>query len=280
MAEKTGMQFSEALFDRRRIGAIAVGAVVLAVLAGHRPASAAVPPPGPQTYFLLVLSDPVPGNDKAYSQWFAEPHLRDMASVPGVVTVQHFVDARLELRHAPMKTPHDLVLYTIVTDRLDAVKDAIARRAESGRAWPGPALASVRTYTYRAFRPPMQGAGGEPADTHGDEKKTYLVVAFGDALAGQDDAFNSWYDTVHEPELVSNPGVVSGQRAVLSEVQLGPPGGQSHYLMMQTIVTRDLPAVFHGILQGGPPSPAMDRTRGFGFTYRLLGPGGRSDQAR
>lgn len=130
-------------------------------------------------------------------------------------------------------------------------------------------LASVETVTYRAVQPLMEGVGGEPADARGGDAASYLVLAFLDAVADQDKAFNTWYDTVHEPELLANPGVVSGRRAVLSEVQMGPSNIQSRYLMM-TLVTRDLPAVFRKILTGGPPSPALDRTCGYSCNYKAV----------
>lgn len=241
-------------------------------LADRRPAWAASPPPGQQTYLVLAFTNPLAGQEEAYARWFSEPHVHDMTSLPGVVAAQHYADAGLELRRAPVKTPHDLVLYTIVTDRPDELRSAITRQADAGGAWPGPTLASVRTVTYRATQPRMDGVGGEPADARAGEAAAYLVLAFLDAVAGQDEAFNTWYDTVHEPELLSNPGVASGQRATFSEVQMGPSDIQSRYLMMMTLVTRDLPAVFREIVAGGPPSPALDRTRGYGYNYRAVNP--------
>lgn len=205
-----------------------------------------------------------------YEGWFCERQLRDALHLPGMMSIQHFVNAGIELRHSPVPTPHDLLLYTVVTDDPGAVRDAISHRAATGQIWPGPDLAQVRTATYRAFRPAMNGAGGEPVDARGETAESYLVVAFGDALAGQDDTFNDWYDKVHEPELMSHPGVVRGQRAERTNVQLGPAPEQNRYLMLQTIVTKDLPAVFREVLAGGPPSPALDRTRGHGYTYRAV----------
>lgn len=259
------------MINRRRLVAITTGASGLAAFANRRPARAALPSPGQQTYFLLAFANPIAGQEEAYARWFSEPHVHDMGSLPGVVAAHHYADAGLELRRAPVKTPHDLMLYTIVTDQPDELRDAIARRADAGLAWPGSALASVRTVTYRAVQPKIDGVAGEPADARAGDAASYLVLAFLNAVVGQDEAFNTWYDTVHEPELLSNPGVVSGQRAMLSEVQMGPSDIQSRYLMMVTLVTRDLPAVFREMLAGGPPSPALDRTRGYGYNYRAIG---------
>lgn len=225
----------------------------------------------PQTLVLMVFSDPLPGQEDAYEQWFAKQQVPALLSVPGVTSAQHFTDAKLELRHTARKTPQDLMIYTIVTKDPAKVTSAIAHRSNPGKSWPAASVASVQAVVYRAFRPEMKGAGGEPAGAKAGPSQTYLVVAYGDALAGKDDAFNIWYDTVHEPEMLANKGVVLGQRAVLGDQQVAPVTDPRRYLMLMTIATSDLPNVFRGILAGGPPSPALDRTRGYGYTFRAVG---------
>ena len=260
------------MINRRHLVGITSGVIGLMALAGRKSVRAASPPPGQQTYFLLALTNPIAGQEEAYARWFSEPHLRDVGALPGFVAAQRYTDAKVELRGAARKTPQDLILYTIVTDHPDEARDVIARQAATGGAWPGSTLASVQTTTYRAIQPRMDGVGGEPANAQAGEVATYLVIAFLNAVAGQDAAFNTWYDTVHEPELMAYPGVVSGQRAVLSEVQMGPSDIQAQYLMQLTLATSDLPAVFREMLAGGGPPPSMDRARNYGFTYRAVGP--------
>ena len=48
----------------------------------------------------------------------------------------------------------------------------------------------------------------------------------------------------------------------------GPPAALPKYVVLLRITTRDLAATFNAILHGGPPSPAIDRARSFGYTYR------------
>lgn len=36
-----------------------------------------------------------------------------------------------------------------------------------------------------------------------------LMLVFSNALEGQDEAFNEWYDTQHLPDVVDCPGVVA-----------------------------------------------------------------------
>ena len=253
---------------RRRLIAVA-GAIACAapLLAAPMPVLAA----GAQTYLFLVFSDPVAGREADYDRWFAGRHLDRMAAVPGVMSLQHLVDARLELRHGAVKTPHDLVIYTVVTGRPEAFAQAIARLKATGDAWPGPEVATVSTATYRAFGPPIAGVGGEPAGAKLGATASYDVLALHNVVEGQDAAFNDWYDKIHLPELLADPGLASGQRGMQSPVQFGPSDNAPRYVVVLRIVTRDLPAVFTGMLHGGPPSPAIDRAHSYGFTYKAVG---------
>lgn len=218
---------------------------------------------------FLVFSDPLPGQDSDYARWQQAGHVARMASVPGVVGVQRFVPEPIELRHAARKTPGDLTIYTIRSGRFDAASQEIARRGAMGQVWPSADCAAVQTYTYRSLRATTPGVGGEPQGAAPGTARHYTVLAFGDAIAGQEAVYDDWYDHVHQPELMAKPGVVGGTRDVLAEVQPGPGADRPRYLFTLDLLTSDLAATFHGILDGaGAPSPALDRTRGFGFTYR------------
>ncbi len=257
---------------RRSLAAgAASGLLTLLILGAPAPTRADEPTIASKAYLFLVFSDPLPGHEAAYARWFAERrHLEHAARAPGVMDVQHYVPGP-ELRHAPMKTPHDLVLYTLATAQPQTAADAVARLGAAGDVWPGPDVATVTTATYGALGRPSKGVGGEPAGAKPGPIARYAVLAFHSVLTGQDDSFNSWYDTVHLPELLANPGVVGGQRGVRSPVQFGLASETSpRYLMLLRIATSDLPAVFSGILKGGPPSPAIDRAHSYGFTYRAV----------
>ncbi|MGB8391458.1 hypothetical protein [Mycobacterium sp.] len=45
-----------------------------------------------------------------------------------------------------------------------------------------------------------------------------LFLVLTNPVQGQDEAFNTWYDTQHVPEVLDVPGVVAAQRYDLSEV--------------------------------------------------------------
>ena len=256
--------------SRGRVAACALCASL--AVGGLSTANADAGPDTRRTYLLLVFSDPVPGQEAAYGRWFSQPHRPPALDRRETVSVQHFVDAKLELHHAAAATPHDLLLYTVVTARPEKAAAAIARSADGGEAWPRMTIANVRTATFRTRGVPVRGAGGELAGAKAGPAADYLVLGFHTVHPGQDDAFNLWYDRVHLPELVSHPGVVSGVRAVSSPVPFGPQAPTPDYLVLVRIVTGDLASTFQGILHGGPPSPAIDAARSFGYTYRAAVP--------
>jgi hypothetical protein len=218
---------------------------------------------------LLVFSDPLPGQEEAFAQWHkAEPVTR-MRAIPGIVAAQSYVPGALELRHTARKTPAHLTIYTIQSARFAAAARALAQHSTAGQLWPPESCASVQTFAYRSYRPTTPGVGGEPQGAAPGRKERSIILAFGDAVAGQEAAYDTWYDQVHQPELMAKAGVVSGTRDILADIQPGPPADRPRYLFTMELLTSDLAATFHGILDGaGAPSPALDRTRGFGFTYR------------
>ncbi|WP_029116490.1 DUF4286 family protein [Mycobacterium sp. URHB0044] len=50
-----------------------------------------------------------------------------------------------------------------------------------------------------------------------------LMLVFSNALEGQDEAFNEWYDTRHLPDVVDCPGVVAARRYDMTVFE--PPVG-------------------------------------------------------
>jgi len=239
-------------------------------LALEPPAQAAQP----QTYFFLVFNSPVRGREAEYNLWYNHQHAPDVVSVPGFVSAQRYELNAIQLRAVALKKPKYLVLYEIRTDDLPAVIAEVKRRLSTGQTKISPALdpASGEMYLYRQFRPTVPGAGGQPVNAKPGGLRHYLQVVFGDAAAGQDQAFNTWYDQDHEPSLLAGAGFVSARRGLISETQMVPIPDPSKYLALFEIRTSDLAAVFSQKFQGSEPPPAFDRARTFGYTYRAIGP--------
>ncbi|WP_267381421.1 MULTISPECIES: hypothetical protein [unclassified Sphingomonas] len=227
-------------------------------------------PAGQQTYYFLVFSDPAQGQEAEYNRFYDQEHGPDVAAIPGFVSAQRYIMADRQLRAVPLKKPRYLVIYTVVTDDPVALRAEIERRLRSGETRQSKTLTNVQMFTYRQFRAPQKGVGADKGAAGAGVPAVYEQVVFGDATPGNDAAFNTWYDDVHEPSMLSNHGFVEADRAVLSEVQLAPASGRSRYLSLFRIVTPDLAATLRGIKSEDPPA-AFDRTRTFGYTYRAIG---------
>ena len=78
---------------------------------------------------FIVLSDPVPGKEQAYNDWYDKQHLREMLTIPGVVSAQRF-----GFVCKVNDVPHwrYCALYTIVGDDPAAVIDNLMKMAASG----------------------------------------------------------------------------------------------------------------------------------------------------
>lgn len=61
-------------------------------------------------------------------------------------------------------------------------------------------------------------------------KFTLLVLT--NAVQGQEDAFNEWYDNTHVPDVMKIPGIVSAQRFRQSTYQRGPGPHPWHYMAL------------------------------------------------
>lgn len=76
-------------------------------------------------YKLIVLTNPHPGQDQEYNDWYTQQHLQDVTAVPGYLNAQRF-----KLRH-PMGFEHKwqyLAIYEVETDDPEASVEALLSR--------------------------------------------------------------------------------------------------------------------------------------------------------
>lgn len=238
-----------------------------------------------QTYYLFVFSDPAPGKETEYNQWYNEQHAPDVVSVPGFVTAQRFELASRQMRAGSPPLPKYLVVYKIVTPNIKAVYEEVNRRGQNGQTRMSNSvdMKSFVNRTYRTIRPELSGNKKLSGKAAAGTKQTYYQFVFGEAKEGQEQAFNDWYDQHHAPDILAVPGFVWGQRAMFSDVQLNADAKGSKYLMMFRIETGDLNATLDEFGQLAPKmsiSPAFDGDRTFGYTYKVIGPLIEGDKVR
>ncbi len=65
-----------------------------------------------------------------------------------------------------------------------------------------------------------------------------LFLVFSNPVEGRDGEFNEWYDTVHAPEVLAIPGILSAQRFDLEEpdgADAAPPAPSHRYLTVYEV---------------------------------------------
>ncbi len=237
----------------------------------------------PETYFFLVFSDPATGREAEYNKFYDEQHGPDVTSIPGFISGRRYVMADEQLRRVPLIKPKYLILYRVETADPVWVRDEIARRLKSGVTRQSSSAVNFKMYTYRKFTPEQTGVGGDQPSAKPGPKNEYVQIVFGDATPGQDDDFNHWYNTVHEPELLAVPGFTKGDRGIISPVQFthtdeGPT--QSKYIAIFELRSSAIQAVFDDNAKLTKVPPSFDKERTFGYTMRAVGPPMLGDKIR
>ena len=254
------------ILPRRFAWALALAACTLLAMGPRARAAEA------QAYYLMVFGASVPGQEEAFNQWYTNHHARDVVAVPGFVSARRYVINDVQLRAGGTPPAKYLALYKIVTDDLTAVLAEVNRRLSSGETKLSPTLdpKSLKGWIYQVIRPPVlhEGIGQAPTD------EDFIQLVFGNAMAGQDDAFNRWYDEHHAPDVVAVPGFVSGQRLQAAAVKFAGEA-PTKYLVIFRAKASDFAKVAADFQTRAPKmsmSPAFDGSTTQGYTYRALGP--------
>jgi hypothetical protein len=90
-------------------------------------------------HVLVVLTEPMPGLEDEYNEWYTETHLDEVVATPGFVSAQRF--QLVDDGGAPCPHPY-LAIYEVEVD-LDAAKAALTAGADD-RAPVPPAMSDKR----------------------------------------------------------------------------------------------------------------------------------------
>lgn len=108
-------------------------------------------------------------------------------------------------------------------------------------------------------------------------KEAVLVVLTNPVSPEQEDAFNTWYDRVHVPDVLKVPGFVAARRYRLSDVQLGAAGGEHRYLALYEVETDDLATARDALVKAASDGSmelheALDMSRVHSQLFEAIGP--------
>lgn len=104
-------------------------------------------------YELIVLSNPVEGQEEEYHRWYDEQHLKDVLSVDGVVSAQRFKVADI----TPVAHRY-MAVYGIETDDLAATMGQLGARAGTDSMPMSPAYdgANATVFAYEELGPRLE----------------------------------------------------------------------------------------------------------------------------
>jgi hypothetical protein len=101
----------------------------------------------------------------------------------------------------------------------------------------------------------------------------HLLLVHAEPVAGQDEQFNDWYDTVHLPDVLDVPGFVAAQRFIASPSVHGELP-ERRYLAIYEIDTDDLPgalAALSAATKNMQFGTAFDRDAQNTYAFTALG---------
>ncbi len=84
-----------------------------------------------RTYRFMVFSNPVPGNEQRYLDWYQGQHIHDLLRIDGVVAAQMFRLADVQYGPAPLSQRYVLI-WEIRTHDLASVFDAMKENLRTG----------------------------------------------------------------------------------------------------------------------------------------------------
>ena len=103
-------------------------------------------------YAFIVMSDPVPGSEEEYNDWYSNTHLREMLKTPGFVAAQRFQTIS-DIADGP---PHSYLAFFEIDGDLEEAKAALAAGAENRVPAPDAVARERKTWWFAAVSPRIE----------------------------------------------------------------------------------------------------------------------------
>jgi hypothetical protein len=81
---------------------------------------------------LIVQSNPLPGKEAAYNDWYSNQHLKDLRQVPGITAATRYKLADARVHPGPPTRWRYVAIYELEADDIDNVASAIIAGTQDG----------------------------------------------------------------------------------------------------------------------------------------------------
>jgi hypothetical protein len=106
---------------------------------------------------MVVMTQPVPGKEDEYNDWYSNVHIPELLKIPGIAAAQRF--EAVPALSGQLPAQKYMALYEFDTDVDEALKAMREARSAPGAAPASPALdtSSAVMYAYRAIGERAEG---------------------------------------------------------------------------------------------------------------------------
>lgn len=113
------------------------------------------------THAYVVLSNPVPGREDEYNEWYTGQHLAEVTAVPGFVSAQRFRLHEGETEGAPPQKY--MAIYTIESEDPQAAVARLTELVQAGEVAMSEAFSmeDMAVHLYEAITPVVHESSGE-----------------------------------------------------------------------------------------------------------------------
>ena len=159
-------------------------------------------------YMLLAFSKPVKGREVEYHSWYNNIHMPEVLNVPGFASAQRF---KVEVPMVGEMPGHYLALYQMKADNPEAVaaakKALLTAEMQQSDAIDRSSGAFIGVFEQ----------SGRGQTVPGAKAGTFRMVSIAQPYEGREVEYDAWYKGRHIPEVLTLPGMVSGQRYTLHD---------------------------------------------------------------
>lgn len=96
-----------------------------------------------QKHYFMVLSNPLPGQEARFNEWYAGQHTHDLLQIEGVVAAQFFKLSEPQYREGQPHPYNYMVIWEIESDNVKEVYQRIQQNLANGKTMRSDSFAPV-----------------------------------------------------------------------------------------------------------------------------------------